>query len=81
MQKRPTIEAKETYYRGKRDPLQRQKRPTNIHDSAVCRCKRDLLRLKRDLLYMGIPEVCVSVKRDLINSQRYLIQSQKRPVT
>ncbi len=27
-QKRPTMEAKETYYRGKRDLLWRQKRPT-----------------------------------------------------
>ena len=28
MQERLTIEAKETYYRGKRDLLQMQKRPT-----------------------------------------------------
>ena len=27
-QKRPTTEAKETYYRSQRDPLQKQKRPT-----------------------------------------------------
>jgi hypothetical protein len=43
MQKRPTIEAKETYYRGKRDLLQRQKRPTIDAKETYYRGKRDLL--------------------------------------
>ena len=41
--KRPTIEAKETYYRGKRDLLQRQKRPTIEAKETYYRGKRDLL--------------------------------------
>jgi len=40
---RPTIEAKETYYRGKRDLLKRQKRPTIEAKETYCRGKRDLL--------------------------------------
>ena len=42
-QKRPTIEAKETYYRGKRDLLQRQKRPTIEAKETYYRGKRDLV--------------------------------------
>jgi hypothetical protein len=42
-QKRPTTEAKETYYRGKRDLLQRQKRPTIEAKETYYRGKRDLL--------------------------------------
>jgi len=45
-QKRPTIEAKETYYRGKRDLLWRQKRPTIETKETYYRDKRDLLRSK-----------------------------------
>jgi len=43
MQKRPTIEAKEPYYRGKRDLLYRQKSPTIEAKDPYYRCKRDLL--------------------------------------
>ena len=39
----PTTEAKETYYRGKRDLLQRQKRPTIEAKETYYRGKRDLL--------------------------------------
>ena len=37
------IEAKETYYRGKRDLLKRQKRPTIEAKETYYRGKRDLL--------------------------------------
>jgi len=46
-QKRPTIEAKETYYRGKRDLLQRQKRPTTEAKETYYRGKRDLLQRQK----------------------------------
>ena len=42
-QKRPNIEAKETYYTGKRDLLYRQKRPTLEAKETYYRGKRDLL--------------------------------------
>jgi hypothetical protein len=49
-QKRPTIGAKETYYRSKRDLLKEQKRPTIGAKETYYRSKRDLLWSKRDLL-------------------------------
>jgi hypothetical protein len=42
-QKRPTIEAKETYYGGKRDLLWMQNRPTIESKETYYRGKRDLL--------------------------------------
>jgi hypothetical protein len=41
-------EAKETYYRGKRDLLQRQKRPTTEAKETYYRGKRDLLHTGTD---------------------------------
>jgi hypothetical protein len=46
-QKRPTIEAKETYHRGKRDLLQRQKRPTIEAKEIYYRGKRDILQRQK----------------------------------
>ena len=46
-QKRPTTEAKETYYRYKRDLLQRQKRPTTDTKETYYRGKRDLLQRQK----------------------------------
>ena len=51
-QKRPTTEAEETYYRGKRDLLQRQKRPT-------IEAKETYYRGKRDLLYVHLKDTVV----------------------
>ena len=54
-------------------PIIRKKRPT-------IRQKRPILRQKRPT-NTGIPEVCVSVKRDLSYGKRGLFIRQKRPVS
>ena len=46
-QKRPTTEAKETYYRSKRDLLQKQKRHTTEAKETHYRSKRDLLQKQK----------------------------------
>ncbi len=62
-QKRPTIEAKETYYRGKRDQLQRQK-------ETYYRGKRDLLQRQKETYYRGKKRHTTEAK---------VLQRQKRP--
>ena len=41
--------------------------------------KRDLLHTQKRPTDTGIPEVCISVKRDLSEGKRDLLHTQKRP--
>jgi hypothetical protein len=45
--KRPITEGKETYYRRKRDVLQKEKRPITEGKETYCRRKRDLLQKEK----------------------------------
>ena len=70
-QKRPTPEAKETYYSGERDVPFEQKRPTITHYS----CKRDL-RQEQKRPTAEAKETYNGRKRDLQRKQK----NQKDPV-
>ena len=67
MQKRPTIEAKEAYYRGKRDLLQRQKREKERRTWAKAAALQNVFSYHR---MCSLTKECVLLPKIVFSFQR-----------